>query len=515
MYLTLVVVMSQGPAAQAEPQPVGIDVASYQHPNGTAIDWTAVSRSGIRFVFTKATEGTTYTNPHFASDRAGALAQGMGVGSYHYARPTNDPISDAQHYLSVRGTESPRGTLPPVLDLEVTEGQTPAQLSDWAYRWMSYVEAMTGRTPIFYSYVNFIKASMAPDSRLSRFPLWLACYCSGAPDAPAPWNSWLFWQYTSTGRVPGIEGNVDQNRYNGTLLSLQRLALIAPSVASGDLAMTASQNTGSGMVEVHALARGSNFGAFNAHISTVLGEIRDPDSWRLFLAPFGGVDGNDLFALQLRGTGSKRVELHVLSEASGYTTWAAHIALPLDEVNPIEWQFQIGSIGGDRASNLFAIRNQGGASGRVEVHALSAASQYQRFVMHAATVLPPTDGSSVTYLTGDAGYSGDLTAIFRDATASGGMEAHTLTRSSGYSVFSLHQALPIGFNRSRDIQFSLRRYDADASPDLQMYMLAGTHSGRTEMHVLSAHSRYSAWIGHVPTGLSTVDGASFSLDMLP
>ena len=41
----------------------GIDVASHQHPGGAAIDWTAVKQSGQSFVFVKATEGTSYTNP--------------------------------------------------------------------------------------------------------------------------------------------------------------------------------------------------------------------------------------------------------------------------------------------------------------------------------------------------------------------------------------------------------------------------------------------------------------------
>lgn len=58
----------------------GIDVSRYQGN----IDWAKVKASGMTFVFIKATEGQTYTDPNFQTNVTGALAAGMLVGTYHF-----------------------------------------------------------------------------------------------------------------------------------------------------------------------------------------------------------------------------------------------------------------------------------------------------------------------------------------------------------------------------------------------------------------------------------------------
>ena len=55
----------------------GIDVASYQHPNGAAINWASVRASGAAFAFVKMSEGASYTNVYAARDLNGARAAGM------------------------------------------------------------------------------------------------------------------------------------------------------------------------------------------------------------------------------------------------------------------------------------------------------------------------------------------------------------------------------------------------------------------------------------------------------
>jgi hypothetical protein len=57
----------------------GIDVASYQS--------TSYSTAGLGFVFVKATEGTSYVNPHHAGQVATGRAHSLVVGHYHFARP--------------------------------------------------------------------------------------------------------------------------------------------------------------------------------------------------------------------------------------------------------------------------------------------------------------------------------------------------------------------------------------------------------------------------------------------
>src|SRR4051794_6634042 len=118
----------------------GVDVASWQHPAGAAVNWPAVAASGMRFGFVKATESTTYVNPYFASDRSSAIASGMGVGAYHFANPAVDPIAQAQYFIANTGSAFGYGLLPPVLDLEQTGGLSPAAVTAWALAFLQYVQ---------------------------------------------------------------------------------------------------------------------------------------------------------------------------------------------------------------------------------------------------------------------------------------------------------------------------------------------------------------------------------------
>src|ERR1041384_5544223 len=69
-------------------RPLGTDVSGYQPAN---IDWVTVKNAGVKFGWTKATEGTGYVNPNFVSQITGATAQGIYMGLYHYARPGLHP----------------------------------------------------------------------------------------------------------------------------------------------------------------------------------------------------------------------------------------------------------------------------------------------------------------------------------------------------------------------------------------------------------------------------------------
>jgi len=203
----------------AEPSPAwprGVDVASWQHPDGAPIDWNAVRAAGIQFAIIKATEGTSYTNPHFAGDRAAATAAGLVVGAYHYARPA-EPVStavdQARHFLAATGQTRASGHLAPVLDIEVTGGLDPATLAAWTRAFLQEVETQTGRTPIIYTYRSFWTDKMANTKEFAEYPFWFAIYNDQATPGwlPGGWSDWAMWQYTSTGSVPGIRGKVDMN----------------------------------------------------------------------------------------------------------------------------------------------------------------------------------------------------------------------------------------------------------------------------------------------------------------
>ncbi|WP_081438355.1 GH25 family lysozyme [Pseudofrankia asymbiotica] len=219
--VTALALSTTATAAAAAPSPAwprGVDVSSWQHQNGASIDWNAVKAAGNSFAVVKATEGTTYVNPHYAADRAGAQAAGLVIGSYHYARPAlpiSTAVDQARHFLATIGNVNAPGMLAPVLDLETTGGLNPTDLTAWTQAFLHEVESQTGRTPILYTFRSFWTDKIANTPSFAKYPLWFAIYNSNADPGwlPGGWQKWLIWQYDSSGAVSGIPGKADVNAF--------------------------------------------------------------------------------------------------------------------------------------------------------------------------------------------------------------------------------------------------------------------------------------------------------------
>jgi lysozyme len=193
----------------------GIDVSHHQ---GT-VNWTAVRRAGIRFAFIKATEGGDWTDPAFAGNWRRAREAGVMRGAYHYYRPQTHSAVQARHFL--RRVKVSENDLPPVLDVEATDGVSNATLRRGVRNWLRIVEAETGKRPIIYVSRRFAPRLAA---EFSGYPLWIADYRGSGPAVPRGWRRWTFWQYSERGRVSGIRTPVDRNWFRGTMEELRRFA---------------------------------------------------------------------------------------------------------------------------------------------------------------------------------------------------------------------------------------------------------------------------------------------------
>ena len=217
------------PTATPTPSPTGsptyIDGVDVSYHQG-AIDWSKVAASGKRFAFVRATAGTLTSDTAYPANRSGARAAGLAVGSYHFANPDtapNDAGNEASWFL--RNATISSGDLIPVLDFETRNGLDAASLTTWAQTWLSQVSAATGVRPIIYTTPNFWSTSMADTDWFARngySVLWIANWTTAnQPKVPAgDWagSGWSFWQHSSTGSVPGINGAVDLDRFNGSSL---------------------------------------------------------------------------------------------------------------------------------------------------------------------------------------------------------------------------------------------------------------------------------------------------------
>ncbi len=198
----------------------GVDVSGHQHPGGKKIDWSQVYKAGYTFAFVKATEGAGYTNSYFSIDVKSGRDAGILMGVYHFARPDlgNNAKTEAEYFIKTAGEYLIEGYLRPVLDLEKVGNLSKKELSEWVKQWMETVEKETGIEPILYTYSSFAKDHL--DDSVTQYDLWIAHYTTKKSPDTANWKNWNFWQYTSKGSVPGIEGNVDLNVFNGNVNDL-------------------------------------------------------------------------------------------------------------------------------------------------------------------------------------------------------------------------------------------------------------------------------------------------------
>ena len=220
---------------------IGIDVSLAQG----IINWDQVQATNqVSFVFCKATEGVTFVDPQYKTNWQAIKDHGWLRGCYHFARTSNDPVKEADHFISTLGDLDPTDML--VLDIE-TSALKGDDFIQWVLSWCSEVQSKTGHTPWIYTGGPFwvgCAPTVSDDvaAQLQTYPLWLAAY-TNSPDkyVPGAWKSvgWKLWQRSgdvapsgfSVLHLPGVHGNVDCDVWNGTLEELQTLAASLSSSA--------------------------------------------------------------------------------------------------------------------------------------------------------------------------------------------------------------------------------------------------------------------------------------------
>ena len=187
----------------------GINVSYYQ---GT-IDWNAVAADGVVFAIARVNHGD-FMDPEFGTNWQSIKDAGMLRGAYQYFDPGGNPEEQAQIFIDEVGVLGP-GDLPGVIDVESTDGLSPREIAANVATWVEMVTEATGRVPMIYTGSYFWNDNVQTDEFADN-PLWVAHYTNSCPNVPDAWSAWTMWQYTATGSVAGIAGNVDRNRFNGS-----------------------------------------------------------------------------------------------------------------------------------------------------------------------------------------------------------------------------------------------------------------------------------------------------------
>lgn len=200
----------------------GIDVSEYQ---GIVV-WNNLGwiqrNASIAFTLIRATAGEDRHDNYFTSNWRDSRKNGFIRGAYHYYRPNENSIKQAQNFIS-KVTLS-KGDLPPVLDIEAkpdTTIQDMEKLRLGLKRWLKTVEEHYGVKPILYTNENYFKDHLAGHG-FDKYTLWIANYNQvWGPTI----NTWKMWQFSRKGRIRGVKGNVDLNVFRGNLTKLRALTL--------------------------------------------------------------------------------------------------------------------------------------------------------------------------------------------------------------------------------------------------------------------------------------------------
>jgi lysozyme len=192
----------------------GIDVSRWQRD----IDWARVRAAGTRFAFIKATEGGDHLDPNFRDNWDAARAAGIPRGAYHFVfwcRPAQDQIR-----WFIRNVPRDPAALPPVLDVEWNNHSRcpkthPAKAKQKMREMLRAFEAHYGKKPIIYTDINFHEDVLEGTTEFNDYPFWIRS-TAARPEKRYHNRPWEFWQFTTTGRVPGIVGDVDRNAFFGS-----------------------------------------------------------------------------------------------------------------------------------------------------------------------------------------------------------------------------------------------------------------------------------------------------------
>ena len=194
---------------------VGVDVSAFQHD----IDWNQVKAAGVDFAMLRlgyrgwGAKGTLVKDEYIDQNLAGTAAAGIPIGVYFFSQAAtlDEVYEEIEFMLEILGDYPLE--YPIVLDWEIpdpdarTKNMDARTLTDIQLHFCGQMKKMGFQPMIYFNWHQ--SENLYYLSELEEYPFWLALY---QDRMTYPWKVEM-WQWTSSGRVPGIQGNVDINVY--------------------------------------------------------------------------------------------------------------------------------------------------------------------------------------------------------------------------------------------------------------------------------------------------------------
>ena len=192
----------------------GVDVSAYQGD----IDWKKVKASGIDFAIIRLgyrgyESGKLVEDAYARKNLEGAAAAGLKVGAYFFSQALNTREADEELEFTLEILGEQYLAMPLVLDWEIpTSSARSARmdartLTDIQLHFCKKASDLGYQPMVYFNWHQSENLYFLHE--LEDYPFWLALY---QDRMTYPWDVEM-WQYTSSGRVPGINGDVDINVY--------------------------------------------------------------------------------------------------------------------------------------------------------------------------------------------------------------------------------------------------------------------------------------------------------------
>ena len=189
---------------------LGIDVSKWN----SNINWNAVKKSGVNFVIIRcgyrgSSAGSLIEDPMFRTNIQGATAAGIKVGIYFFTQAMDEREAVEEASMVLELVKNYKISYPIFLDVESSGGRADAidkETRTAVCKAFCQTIQNKGYTAGIYANKNWLENKIDP-SALSAYKIWLAQYAA----KPTYTGRYNLWQYSSTGRINGINGNVDMN----------------------------------------------------------------------------------------------------------------------------------------------------------------------------------------------------------------------------------------------------------------------------------------------------------------
>lgn len=191
----------------------GIDVSSFQGN----INWQQVKEAGVDFAMIRLGyrgygTGAILLDDYFEANIKGATAAGIEVGVYFFSQAISEEEALEEANFVIEHLKGYNINYPVAYDMEAiphdtarTDNLTGRQITDHTIAFCEAVKA-AGYKPSVYSNRRWLVLKLDL-TKLTAYDTWYASYVS-YPDYP---YNFTMWQFTDSGSVPGITGDVDIN----------------------------------------------------------------------------------------------------------------------------------------------------------------------------------------------------------------------------------------------------------------------------------------------------------------